>query len=278
MNVVTKEATAAVEPVESTHPNGEFDVILSTDALDRDGERLYIDEWKTPLPDKIHFDSDHGMSVETTVGSGKPRIENGQLRVRGVFAGTPHGQTVRQLVNEGHVTNVSVAFTQSKTRKDAAPQRELLNAAFCAIPANPEAVVLSSKAATSPAGRAPLDTPPEEADQDIPSHDDLVQAIHDAAVHLGADCIDEDTGETDGANKSAGLLAAILKLNKTSGSKSAGSPQESPDSEPADATAATDTKSLAALAEAAEPSADDVALRLRAYFTRKSLERHSDDS
>jgi phage head maturation protease len=144
--IITK-ATAAVETVESENPNGEFDVILSTNALDRDGDNLHPEEWKQPLPEHITFDSDHGMSVATTVGSGKPFINDaGQLQVRGTFASTPHAQNVRTLVNEGHIKTTSVAFMERKTgKKDAKTERELLNGAFVAVPANAEAVVLSSK-------------------------------------------------------------------------------------------------------------------------------------
>ena len=172
MDVLTKNVEAQVAPVaDSTHPSGEFDVILSTDTLDRDGERLYLDEWKMPLPDHITIDSDHDMSVVSTVGSGKPFINDaGQLQVRGTFASTAHGQNVRTLVNEGHIKTVSVAFRVDRSQKDAKPQRELLNAGFVAVPANPDAVVLSSKTAKKDA------TQP--------------QAIHDAAVSLGAMCGD----------------------------------------------------------------------------------------
>lgn len=170
MNVVTKSVEASVSAVESENPNGEFDVILSTESLDRDGEKLYIDEWKTPLPDRITFDSDHGMSVATTVGSGVPTIEDGKLRVRGVFASTEHAQNVRTLVNEGHITKTSVAFRTIRDKKSNTVTRELLNGAFVAVPANEEAVVLSSKAAKA---------------ADTVSHE---QAIHDAAVKLGAMC------------------------------------------------------------------------------------------
>ncbi len=297
MPVVTKEATAQVMPATvDESPNGSFDVVLSTDALDRDGERLYSDEWKTPLPEHITFDSDHGMSVATTVGSGAPFInEKGQVQVRGSFASTPHAQTVRALVNEGHIKTVSVAFSESKNRKDSKPVRELLNAAFVAVPANPEAVVLSSKADKKPYGdvayadpgyqkdgkaRYPIDTAEHTraawsyvnqernasqytADQlsqikqriraaarkfgieisdwknfslgaylkwvavhkaadgtsdaqgssPNPTMPELIQAVHDAAVHLGAMCdgeiTDFDTGASSGANKSAS--AAVTK-------------------------------------------------------------------
>jgi HK97 family phage prohead protease len=171
MNVVTKSVEATVSAVESDNPHGEFDVILSTDTLDRDGERLYLDEWKTPLPDHITIDSDHDMSVVSTVGSGKPFInDNGQIQVRGTFASTPHAQNVRTLVNEGHIKTVSVAFRVEKNRKDGKVQRELLNAGFVAVPANPDAVVLSSKSVKS---------------EDEVSHE---QMIHDAALALGAMC------------------------------------------------------------------------------------------
>ena len=169
MNVRTKSVEAQVAPVDSENPNGEFDVILSTEALDRDGEKLFLDEWKTPLPERITFDSDHGMSVATTVGSGVPTLEDGVLRVRGVFASTEHAQNVRTLVNEGHITKTSVAFRTIRDRKSNTVTRELLNGAFVAVPANEEAVVLSSKSAKAEGF----------------SHE---QAIHDAAVQLGAMC------------------------------------------------------------------------------------------
>lgn len=168
MNVRTKSVEVTVSPVESENPNGEFDVILSTEALDRDGEKLYLDEWKQPLPERITFDSDHGMSVEKTVGSGVPTLEDGVLRVRGTFASTPHAQNVRTLVNEGHITKTSVTYRAMRDKKSNSVIRELLNGAFVAVPANEEAVVLSSKAAKP----------------DV-SHE---QSIHDAAVALGAMC------------------------------------------------------------------------------------------
>lgn len=148
MDVVTK-ATGTVTPVEdSKSKHGEFDVILSTAALDRDGDELHADEWKTPLPEKINFDSDHGMSVATCVGSGTPFInDRGQLQVRGTFASTPHGQAVRTLVKEGHIDSVSVAFRPLKNQKSGRPCRELLNGAFVAVPANSEAKVLAVKEA-----------------------------------------------------------------------------------------------------------------------------------
>lgn len=161
--------------------NGSFDVILSAQTKDRDGDVLKQEDWKTPLPDTITFDVDHGMSVDTLVGSGHPFFnENGDLEVRGHFASTPLAQQVRTLVNEGHLGTTSVAFmSETTTGKDGHKQtvRELLNGSFVVIPSNREAVVLSSKAMHEKAGARN-----SAADQS------KVQTIHDAAAQLGADC------------------------------------------------------------------------------------------
>jgi HK97 family phage major capsid protein len=143
------KSVAQVRPVDSEDPNGEFELVLADDSKDRDGERLWADEWQDPLPDKLHFDSDHawakGQSVPLTVGSGKPHIdENGRLIVKGTFAGTEHGQLVRQLVNEGHLWQASVSFIDHK-RPGGLTERELLNGTFTGVPSNTNAVVISSK-------------------------------------------------------------------------------------------------------------------------------------
>lgn len=145
--LVTK-ATAAIQPGvdDSESPNGTFDIILSAQTRDRDGDVFKADEWKQPLPEWIPIDIDHAMSVEKTVGSGHPFInDDGDLQVRGSYASTPLAQLTRTLVNERHCRHVSVAVMVDKSLKDGTPNRELLNGAFVAVPSNREAVVLASK-------------------------------------------------------------------------------------------------------------------------------------
>lgn len=188
MNVTRKDAT--ITNTDDTFP-GSFEVILSAPTKDRDGDTLLPEEWKQPLPDHITFDSDHGMSVATTVGSGVPRIdeESGNLVVSGTYSSLPRAQEVRTLVNEGHIRTTSVAFmTEKEDVKDASgktvkttSQRELLNGAFVAIPSNREALVLSSKGIPSPAdvfGKAGARNSKSDAEH--------IQAIHDHALALGA--------------------------------------------------------------------------------------------
>lgn len=207
MNHTITKALAEVAPGEDDGegPFGSFNILLSAQTRDRDGDELMQKEW-LPLPEWIPIDVDHGMSVTTTVGSGTPSFdENGNVRVRGTFASTPLAQEVRTLIKEKHVRFVSVAFRNVKSlQKDGGPFRELLNGGFVNTPANTGAVILESKA---------LDTRAEalatKAALSAGGGGDaaLVQAAHDAMVHLGAVCIqmvpDEDpTGTSDGANKS----------------------------------------------------------------------------
>lgn len=149
MPAAIMKAIATIQPAadDSESPNGSFELILSAPTLDRDGDTLASDEWKTPLPDHIVMDIDHGMSVATTAGSGVPHIdEQGLLRVKGTYASTKVGQETRTLVNEKHIRTASVSFMIDKTVKDGKPRRELLNGAFVAVPSNRESVILSSKA------------------------------------------------------------------------------------------------------------------------------------
>lgn len=174
MDIIRKDAT--ITNTDDGFP-GAFEVILSAPTKDRDGDTLRPDEWKQPLPGHITFDSDHGMSVATTVGSGVPRIdeETGNLIVSGTYSSLARAQEVRTLVNEGHIRTTSVAFMSEKAQKDGATvvQRELLNGAFVAIPSNREALVLSSKGIKAGARNSATDA-------------QRIQQIHDLALELGA--------------------------------------------------------------------------------------------
>lgn len=187
--LVTKaDASVAPGKDDAETPHGSFQVILSTPTADRDGEEVKTAEWEQPLPSRITFDVDHGMSVASTVGSGVPTIdEDGRLVVAGHYASTPLAQTTRALVNEGHITSTSVAFLRRTTPvKGGAPKvtRELLNGAFVAVPANKEALVLNSKAlaeqAVELAGKVGARNSATDAQH--------LQDAHDSLVAAGATC------------------------------------------------------------------------------------------
>lgn len=192
--IVKALATINSTDSETDAPHGSFEAILSAPTLDRDGDTLGQDGWKTPLPDRIHIDLDHEMSVAGTVGSAEPFFDSdGTLRIKGTYASTARAQEVRTLVNEGHITTMSVAFMTDRHAKDGSPNRELLNGAFVAVPANREARVLASKALVAKAGA-----------RNSASDSQMITAIHDAAVALGAECVpapSDSPGSDEGANK-----------------------------------------------------------------------------
>lgn len=197
-------------------PFGGFTAVASDASRDRDGENLTQDEWITPLPDHITIDVDHGMSVATTVGSAHPYFsDSGEMMIQASFSSLARAQEVRTLINEGHIKTVSVACLVDKSKKSGTPKRELLNVGIVAIPSNRNAVILASKAfapqsAVEAAQQLLLAIKAGTAAGN--SDGAMVQAIHDAAGHLGAACIvvevpveqgpGDPSGTDDGANKS----------------------------------------------------------------------------
>jgi hypothetical protein len=218
MTLMTKRATALVSPA-SDDGSGEFDAILSTPSVDRDGESLASHSWKQPLPARIAITTDHTGSVADVVASGEPYLaSDGSLRLKGRFAATEKGQQVRQLVVAGDINALSVEFLRSRSA-DGQPIHELTAASFVLLPANTDAVVLSAKSFSERLARV-IKSASEGGDGA------MVQAIHDAAGHLGASCIvvevpveddlseDGEDGADDGANKAAALALRIKALSR----------------------------------------------------------------
>jgi hypothetical protein len=201
VTVERKSIQASIDSITAptdAKPYGGFIAIASDESVDRDGEVLLRSEWVTPLPDRITVDVDHGMSVATTIGSARPYFEGDRLMVDATFSSLERAQEVRSLVAEGHVNTMSIAALVD--RSGSTPRRELLNVGIVAIPANPNARIIDSKTF-----RSALDgvLSGESVSKALGGDGAMVQAIHDAAGHLGAACIkaidptDDDSGITD---------------------------------------------------------------------------------
>lgn len=100
---------------------------------------------------------------------------------------------------------MSVEFLRTKSASGV--QHDLVGGAFVNVPSNPSARVLSAK---TPARFRDLLTK-TIAGEDTSA---LLQAIHDASAHLGAACVvvqvdDDESGESDGANKAAALALRL---------------------------------------------------------------------
>lgn len=170
---------AEVKAAESDNPNGEFEVILSAETVDRDGEVIDAKAFE-PLPDSIPFHAFHDF--HDPIGRGVPFYDGDVLKARGVFASTPRAQEIRTLVSEGVIGHTSVGF-MAAVRKDAdddAPHvtsGELLEGSFVSVPSNREAAVLMAKEFDAKAGARNSNKDSER-----------LQHIHDLAVENGAQC------------------------------------------------------------------------------------------
>lgn len=146
--------TATVKSIDTKAASGagEFEAVISTAALDRDGEILDPGWWE-PLPAEIPIHIDHRMfDVRAVVARAVPAAEDGVLKVKGRYASTPDAQMVRTLVAEGMVVTMSVGYHNAEYEDDddGVPHlksAELLEASFVSVPANTEALVTMAKSA-----------------------------------------------------------------------------------------------------------------------------------
>lgn len=176
-------AVAKVKSAESENPSGEFEIVMSTDAVDRDGESIVKGAFD-PLPESIPVHAFHDFN--DPVGRAVPSYdENGRLVGRGFFASTPRAQEIRQLVADGVIGHTSVGFmaAERKDGKDGgAPEitgAELLEVSFVSVPSNRDAAVLAVKTAAAKAGARNNSKDAER-----------LQAAHDLLVQNGAKCVE----------------------------------------------------------------------------------------
>lgn len=187
MNIQLKSMQAELVPVVGeTDGPGTFHAIISSEKRDRDGETLWADEWKTPLPEHIQIVGDHDNNhIMSTVGSGMPVMEaDKKIHVRGSYADTDYAQNARKLVNGKHLRHLSVAYREEKGQKGAV-SRELINASFVNVPSNIDAVVLDSKSYDG-SQKEFAEMVVKQLSEMTPA--DRLQAIHDMSFNLGAQC------------------------------------------------------------------------------------------
>jgi HK97 family phage prohead protease len=175
-------AMAEVKAAESDNPNGEFEVILSAETVDRDGEVIDAKAFE-PLPESIPFHAFHDFN--DPIGRGVPFYDGDVLKARGTFASTPRAQEIRTLVSEGVIGHTSVGF-MAAVRKDTEEEiphitkGELLEGSFVSVPSNREAAVLMAKSYESAASKAGARNSAKDSER--------LQHIHDFAVENGAKC------------------------------------------------------------------------------------------
>lgn len=180
MTIKKTFALAEVKAAESENPNGEFEVILSAETVDRDGEIIDAKAFE-PLPESVPFHAFHDFN--DPIGRAVPFYDGDVLKARGYFASTQRAQEIRTLVTEGVIGHTSVGFMAAEREEsEDAPHikaGELLEGSFVSIPSNREASVLMAKGFKAGARNSSKDS-------------ERLQTIHDLAVTNGATCAATD--------------------------------------------------------------------------------------
>ena len=122
---------------------GTFEVVITTENLDRYQEVIALDGWelehyrKNPV---VLWGHDHNnlVAVCTTL-----EIVDGKLVAKGKFAPTEEGQEKRKLYDEGFLRATSVGFIEKEREGNLITKAELLEFSFVSVPANPYALSLA---------------------------------------------------------------------------------------------------------------------------------------
>lgn len=127
----------------SAEDTGTFEVVISTDFVDRQGESIDQNGWDltyyklNPVVLWAHNYSDLPIGVCDEIA-----IQEGKLVAKGRFAPTPFAQEVRRLYDAKIIRATSVGFIAKTIDGNVITESELLEFSFVPVPANPEALSL----------------------------------------------------------------------------------------------------------------------------------------
>lgn len=150
--ILAKEIYSKLADVETKIDNAEnwtFKVVASDETIDRVGETIKIDarDLKNYLKNPIILFGHKYSDLDDVVWKAtKIYVENDQLIVEWIFAGTKSWQQLRQLYEEWILKTVSVWFIVKE--RDASNSKiitkaELLELSFVPVPCNPNALSLN---------------------------------------------------------------------------------------------------------------------------------------
>lgn len=140
------KAIDGVEIKASADKEREFDVVATSEDIDRQGETILVDGWDTKNWEKNPVVlANHEYEIESVIGRGtKFYTADGVKRLKGVFSQTnPLAILVKDMYREGMINAVSVGFiVRQRNQEDykIIEKAELLEISFVAIPCNPYAL------------------------------------------------------------------------------------------------------------------------------------------
>lgn len=122
---------------------GTFEVVITTENLDRYNEVIKLDGWmldhyrKNPV---VLWGHDHSrlIGMATSVD-----VKDGKIVAKGKFAPTEEGQEKRKLYEAGFLRATSVGFIEHEREGNIITKAELIEFSFVSVPANPYALSLA---------------------------------------------------------------------------------------------------------------------------------------
>lgn len=136
-----KQALSKITPKKKVQGDGEFEVVATTEGVDRDGEVIQVSGWdfknfyKNPVLLWGHEYEELPIGAVTEL-----RVENGSVIAKGLFARSEFAQEVRALYDDGFLKTVSVGFIPHERNGNVITKAELLELSFVSVPANPDAL------------------------------------------------------------------------------------------------------------------------------------------
>lgn len=139
----TKDAIEAITKAESSE-TGTFEVVITTEDVDRYGEVIKLDGWaldhymKNPV---VLWGHDHftpPIGVATSI-----ERQDGKLVAKGKFAPHAFAQEIRASYDAGIIRATSVGFIEHEREGNFITKAELIEFSFVSVPANPYALSLA---------------------------------------------------------------------------------------------------------------------------------------
>lgn len=132
-----------VKSVKDAGDTGTFEVMITTEDIDRAGEVIKLDGWdfsnylKSPVVLWGHNYQEPPIGICLSLEK-----VNGGIKASGKFAPTPFAQQIRQLYDAGMCRATSVGFIPTEQEGNTITRAELLEFSFVSVPANPYALSL----------------------------------------------------------------------------------------------------------------------------------------
>jgi hypothetical protein len=143
------EVKELIEATKAADASGTFEVVITTENLDRYQEVIKLDGWElehyrnNPV---VLWGHDHNriIGVATSID-----IVDGKMVAKGKFAPSEEAQEKRRLYDLGFLRATSVGFIEKEREGNLITKAELLEFSFVSVPANPYALSLAMKSGVS---------------------------------------------------------------------------------------------------------------------------------